>query len=107
MTVLSLGMFLISSCDIKMIVSVPVLPPQPWARWPSSLHIAFVHTVCMSGSFANFLYFMIVSFVTGCTSPLHVCSSCASNTKVGCSVLSFVGVKAFVCAVWRCVLMTW
>ena len=100
-------MFLISLCDIKKIVLVPLLPSQPCARRPSSLHIVVVHTSFMSGSFANRSYLVIVSFVIGCTTPLHVCSSCAVNTKDGWSVLYFVGVKAFVCAVWICVLTMW
>lgn len=57
----------------------------------------------MSGLFANLLYFVIVSFVTGYTTPLHVCLSRASKANVGCFCVVFCWrVGICVCCVDMC-----
>ena len=73
-TTLSRGIFLISSRFMSRIVFVPFVSPYPCADLPSSLHIASSHVSRSMGSSINFLYFVIVSFETGCTTPLATCS---------------------------------
>ena len=57
---------------MKRMVFVPFVVSYPWERRPSSWQNAFFHTFAVTGSFANFLYFVIVSFVIGCTTALHM-----------------------------------
>ena len=53
----------------NIIVMVPSVSPKLWHSLPSSLHIAFDHTSRIRGSSISFLYLLIVSLVTGCTTP--------------------------------------
>ena len=60
MTVRSRGMRLISSWDIKNIVSVPFVPLKRCANRPNYLDVALVQTSCVTGSFASFSYLVMV-----------------------------------------------
>ena len=68
-TVLSVGIFLISSWFINLIVFVPGMSWYPCANLPSSTHISFFHLSFKIGSLIRVFYFMMVSLVTGCTTP--------------------------------------
>ena len=63
-------------------VSVPFVLPYPCASRPSYTHIAFIHTSRSSGSSIKFLYFVIVSFVIGCTTSFAYCSMSSSGVKM-------------------------
>ena len=77
----------------KNIVSVPFVLSKPCANRPNSLAIALVQTSCVTGSFASFLYLVIVSFVVGWTTPLAQCSSSMSVSKIGAELLRQPGIK--------------
>ena len=67
----SAGMHLISSLDMKRMVLVPSVSPNPCARRPNYFAIVLVHTSCRSGSLVSCWYLVIVSCVIGWTTPLH------------------------------------
>ena len=84
----------ISSWDIKNIVSVPFVLSKPCANHPSCLVIALVQTSCVTGSFASFLYLVMVYFVMGWTNLLAQCSSSIHVSKLGAELLRRPGIKA-------------
>eukprot|EP00956_Cyclotella_meneghiniana_P039631 scaffold175677_cov42-Cyclotella_meneghiniana.AAC.4 len=63
---------------MKKKVFVPAVLPYPCDNLPNSLHIAAVHFSRITGSFANFSYFVIVSPVSGWTTALTVGSQCSN-----------------------------
>ena len=56
---------------MDLMVSVPFVSLYPWANHPSSTDMAFIQLPHRSGSSIIFLYFVIISFVTQCTTLLH------------------------------------
>ncbi len=74
MTVLLLGLQM-SACERKKVVLVPlVMPVHPCAKQWSSLLIALSHRSLSRGSLIIFLLWVMVSLVTGCTTPLQYSS---------------------------------
>ena len=72
-TTLSRGMLAILSCDMtemELVHFAPVLW-SPCAMRPTSLPNPVSHLSLRSGYFANFLYCVIVSPMTGCTTGVH------------------------------------
>ena len=66
-TVLLVGMLRISSWFSTMRESAPfvIVLLSPCVRFPHSFPNAVVHTACVAGSVASFLYFVIVSLLMG------------------------------------------
>ena len=73
-------------------VLVPSVSPNPWARRPSFLVIVLVQTPCRSGSLASFWYFVMVSCVTGWTTPLHSSSISMAGSIVSLDCSSLRGI---------------
>ena len=72
MTTLSAGISAISLSIINLTVSVPLVFPHPCAILPNSLHMAASHTSRSSGTLMILAYLVIVSLVTGCTTPFAI-----------------------------------
>ena len=87
MTVLSEGVFLISSYVMDFIVLATGISSYPCANLPSSNHIAFFRLSFKIGPSIRVLYFVIVSLVTRWTTPLAY-SSISICEDVGSSSLA-------------------
>ena len=75
-TALPRRMLVFSLCDMTKMELVPFVPVfiSPCAIRPTSLCNPVSHISLRSGSFANFLYYLIVSPMTGCTTGAEKCS---------------------------------
>ena len=82
----------ISFNDMKWMVSVHFVLPYPWATCPSSMHITFIQSLGRSGLSIIFLYFVMVSFVTGCTTLLHCSSISISGESKNLEYCNAVGI---------------
>ena len=70
MMVQSFGMLAIPSNAMNLIVSMTFTSFYPWAKQPKSMHMAFIQLLHKCFSSTSFLYLMMVSLVTRCTTPL-------------------------------------
>ena len=85
---------------------VPFVVLYPWVSLPSSLHIASSHTGFVTSSTISFLYSVIVSPVTGCTTALHIgsnvkCRGCCRLRGVNCGVYFCDNMVQLLIASWE------
>ena len=83
-----LGCFFIPSMSKNCIMSVLFLSLNPWHSLSSSLHTAFDHVSLIRESSISCLYLVIISFVTGWTTPF-ASFSIAMGCYINCSFLEF------------------